>query len=199
MKRYLTALMAAALVSILTAYAVADERVRFPAGTSGTELSDSLAPGESIRYVLGARNGQFFNVRVAAHGPDIYYQIFNPDGTFLLDQMTSNREYRGQLWQSGDHVVEVINRGNGVTSYNVIFSIDAAPAAEKGLSELVGMRGRNLDYQMSERGYSNVGGYKSEGASFTTWWNSGKRDCVVVEMRDGRVAGIESVVAGNCQ
>jgi hypothetical protein len=100
------------------------ERVRFQAGTSGAELTGTLSPGSSMRYVLGARNGQDLYVRVAADGPDIYYQIFNPDDTFLLDQMTSNREYRGQLWQSGDHVIEVINRGNSPKSYNVIFGID---------------------------------------------------------------------------
>ncbi|EEX16409.1 hypothetical protein CSE45_3935 [Citreicella sp. SE45] len=37
--------------------------------------------------------------------------------------MTSDREYRGQLSQSGDHVIEVINRGNGAQSFNVIFGI----------------------------------------------------------------------------
>ena len=63
-------------------------------------------------------------VRVASQGRELSYQIFNPDGSFLLDQMTSAKEYRGQLWQSGDHVVEVINRGQTATGYNVIFGID---------------------------------------------------------------------------
>jgi hypothetical protein len=33
---------------------------------------------------------------------------------------------KGQLrfWQSGDHVVEVINRTNGIASYSVIMGID---------------------------------------------------------------------------
>ncbi len=98
--------------------------VRFPAGSTGTELTGKLAPGESRRYVLGAGSGQNLYVRVAAQAPDIYYQIFNPDNSFLLDQMTSSREYRGQLTQSGDHVIEVINRGGATASYNVIFGID---------------------------------------------------------------------------
>jgi hypothetical protein len=38
--------------------------------------------------------------------------------------MTSAKEYRGELWQSGDHVIEVINRGSRNTSYNVIFAIE---------------------------------------------------------------------------
>ena len=100
------------------------ERVRFDRGTTGTELTGTLTPGSSKRYVVGAKNLQNLYVRVAAKGSGIHYQIFNPDGSFLLDQMTSDKEYRGQLWQSGDHVIEVMNRGNGNTSYNLIISID---------------------------------------------------------------------------
>lgn len=100
------------------------ERVRFERGSTGAELTATLTPGSSIRYVIGAKKLQNLYVRVAAKGPDIYYQIFNPDHSFLLDQMTSSKEYRGELWQSGDHVVEVINRGNKNTSYHVIIGID---------------------------------------------------------------------------
>lgn len=100
------------------------KHVHFDRGSSGTELTETLTPGSSVRYVLGAKNRQNLYVRVAAQGPDIYYQIFNPDGTFLLDQMTASKEYRGELWQSGDHVIEVINRGKRSTSYHVIFGID---------------------------------------------------------------------------
>ena len=100
------------------------ERVQFDAGTSGTELTATLTPGSSMRYVLGAKNEQFLYVRVAPQGPDIDYQIFNPDDSFLLDQISSDKEYRGQLWQSGDHIIEVINRGNQTTSYNVTIGIE---------------------------------------------------------------------------
>jgi len=102
----------------------ATNRVQFEAGASGAELSDTLTPGSSIRYILGAKANQFLYVRVAAEAPDVYYQIFNPDQSFLLEQMTSDKEYKGQLWQSGDHVIEVINRGTGSASYNVIFGIE---------------------------------------------------------------------------
>lgn len=104
--------------------ATTTERVRFDAGRSGAELTGRLSPGASTRYVLGAKNGQDLYVRVATDAAGVYYQIFNPDGSFLLEQMTPDREYRGELWQSGDHVVEVINRGSGTASYNVIFGID---------------------------------------------------------------------------
>jgi hypothetical protein len=100
------------------------QRLRFDGGTTGTELSATLSPGSSTRYILRAKDRQDLYVRVAPRGPDIYYQIFNPDNSFLLDQMTSDKEYRGQLWQSGDHVIEVINRGTRTTSYNLIVGID---------------------------------------------------------------------------
>jgi hypothetical protein len=99
------------------------ERVRFATGTTGAELTGSAGPGGSVRYVLGASAGQDLYVRVAANGPGMSFQIFNPDGS-LLDQMGADREYRGELWQSGDHVIEVINRGNATQSFNVIFGID---------------------------------------------------------------------------
>ncbi len=52
------------------------------------------------------------------------YVIYNPDGSVLLDEMGAAQEYRGQLWQSGDHVIEVYNTSNGAQSYNVIFGIE---------------------------------------------------------------------------
>jgi hypothetical protein len=94
-----------------------EQRVSFPSGTSGTELTGTLSPGESMRYLLGAKEGQFFYVRVAHRdGPRLDFQIFNPDGSFLLELIPTDKEYNGQLWQSGDHVVEVVNRGGAVSA-----------------------------------------------------------------------------------
>jgi hypothetical protein len=101
-----------------------DERVQFAAGASGAELRGLLAPGESRRYTINAQNGQFLTVRVATQAAPISYQIFNPDRTFLLDMISTEQDYRGQLWQSGDHVVEVINRTNGDATYSVVIGIE---------------------------------------------------------------------------
>ncbi len=100
------------------------ERVRFPRGTSGTEFSDSLNPGHSHRFVLGASNGQDLYVRIAANGPGLSYRILNPNGSALLDEVRADLEYRGQLWQSGDHVIEVVNRGDRAQKFNVIIGIE---------------------------------------------------------------------------
>ena len=86
-------------------------------------MNGTLAPGESRRYILGARNGQFLNVHFSKHGNNVSYQIFNPDRSFLLDQVPAGQKYVGQLWQTGDHVIEVINRANHRRDYTVVFHI----------------------------------------------------------------------------
>ncbi len=100
------------------------QRVKFDADSTGAELVGELAPGASRQYVLGAKNKQFLYVRVAPRNGSLDYVIRNPDGSELLGLMSADKEYRGQLWQSGDHVVEVINRSNSSVSYNVIFGIE---------------------------------------------------------------------------
>ena len=99
-------------------------RVQFPSGSTGAELAGTVAPGGSVRYVLGAQNGQNLYVRVAPKNGRLEYEIFNPDNSFLLELINASREYRGQLWQSGDHVIEVVNRGGQAIDFNVIFGID---------------------------------------------------------------------------
>lgn len=124
--RYLTAGAAAQLPSAppsAGAGGTSTVRVQFAPGTNGARMSGTLAPGASRRYVLGARNGQFLTFRLADHGPNISYQIFNPDRTFLLDQMPAGQRYKGQLWQTGDHVIEVINRSNRTQDYTAVFHI----------------------------------------------------------------------------
>jgi hypothetical protein len=65
------------------------ERVAFARGTSGANLTGSLLPQENRRYILGARDGQFLSVRLAANGPKMTYAIYNPDGSVLLDEMSA--------------------------------------------------------------------------------------------------------------
>ncbi len=77
-------------------------------------------------------------------------------------------------------------------------SMAAAPLSSE-VKALEGMRASNLDSEMNRLGFTNVGGYKSEGASFTTWWNPRDEQCVKVETRDGRADSIDSIFKGNCQ
>jgi len=100
------------------------ERVRFPAGTTGTEFKDALASGDSVRYVLRGGKRQFLYVRVATDNRRNYFNIYTPDGNTLYESARAGDEYRGQLWLDGDHIVEVYNQSPRRASYNVIFGLE---------------------------------------------------------------------------
>lgn len=101
-----------------------DQRVQFDAGTSGTAMSGTLQPGTSVRYILGAGSGQFLNVTVGSQGGALGYQIVNPDGSALLDPISTDKPYQGELWQSGDHVVEVFNDGAQPVTFDIGIGIE---------------------------------------------------------------------------
>lgn len=99
------------------------ETVKFHRGHSGATYNGHLVQGASHRYVLGANDGQMLYVTVTPDHGKVEYQIFNPDDSFLLDLIDSRHPYQGQLWQSGNHVVEIVNRGAHTIGYKVEFSI----------------------------------------------------------------------------
>jgi hypothetical protein len=103
---------------------ITTERVRFPSGSSSTEFPAQLPPGMTVRYQLGARNGQFLDVSVSPGNAPLTYRILNPDGSALLDELPLDKPYRGQLWQSGDRVVEVINRTGSTVPFDIYFGIE---------------------------------------------------------------------------
>lgn len=100
------------------------QRVKFDKGTSGTTLTAMLDPKRSVRYVIGAKDGQFLNVDVRSRGGALDYRIKNPDKSALLGLVSSDRPYRGQLWQSGDHVVEIVNAGAQSVTFDVSIGIE---------------------------------------------------------------------------
>jgi hypothetical protein len=103
---------------------ITTERVRFPAGQSSYQFPAQLPPNMTVRYQVGAKNGQFLDVRVMPVGAPLTYRILNPDGSALLDELSLDKPYRGQLWQSGDHVVEVINRTGSTVPFDIYFGIE---------------------------------------------------------------------------
>ena len=96
---------------------ISEVQIQFAEGERAGTYRGALSPGETRRYALNGDSGQNLDVQVTGTGADIYYQILNPDQTFLFDQMASSIRYTGELWQSGEHVIEVINRSDRVQNY----------------------------------------------------------------------------------
>ncbi len=100
------------------------EVVQFGAGRSGTDVAGNLTPGSSKRYVLRAAKGQTLYVEFWNTGPSIEYQVFHPDGSLLQGQKPYSQPLTAELFLSGDHVIEVINRGNYDAGYNMSLTVN---------------------------------------------------------------------------
>ena len=100
--------------------------VRFASGTTGATYNEDLGSGHAMRYVLGAKNGQFLTVQLRGNSRDLNYIVYVPGGDILFESSQGGYMYQGQLYRSGDHVVEVFYNGNeGTTgSYDIIFEIN---------------------------------------------------------------------------
>jgi hypothetical protein len=66
------------------------------------------------------------------------------------------------------------------------------------VTDLVGMGAQSVDGEMIRRGYTNVGGYKTGGASITIWRNTSTGECARIETREGRVFATESRFEDDC-
>lgn len=64
------------------------------------------------------------------------------------------------------------------------------------LADLVGARAAGGETQMQSRGYTNTGASRTNGVSWTFWWNG--RTCVSIATTDGRYSSINRVPDGNC-
>ncbi|WP_036480617.1 hypothetical protein [Myxosarcina sp. GI1] len=107
------------------------ERVQFPSGTTGTTLTGQLGSEQAIRYILNAREGQFLKVSLRPDNPYTYYIIYVPGGEILYESSQAGNEYNGQLYLSGDHIVEVFYKGdvNTVGKYDIAFTIDGGQSS----------------------------------------------------------------------
>jgi hypothetical protein len=103
--------------------ATSTDVILFRSGFSGTDVSGTLSPGSSKRYLVGGSSGQTLYVEFYSTDPSIEYEIFLPNGRILLDTMRNTQRYEGELFVDGDHIIEVINRGNTNASYTMEVSI----------------------------------------------------------------------------
>jgi uncharacterized protein YgiM (DUF1202 family) len=100
------------------------QRIRFAAGSSGTEFRDELPPGGSVRYLLGAKSGQMLYLLVAAQRGSTAFRLLAPSGQTMDDSGQSGRDdYRGSFYRNGDHAIIVRNTGSGRAVFNVIIGI----------------------------------------------------------------------------
>jgi len=87
-------------------------RVQFRPGTSSARYGNRLGSGDAVTYILNARDGQFLTVNLGGDTEFLDYIISVPSGDILDQASQSSFRYEGQLYQSGDHRVEVFYNGD---------------------------------------------------------------------------------------
>jgi hypothetical protein len=85
----------------------------------------------------------------------------------------------------------------------VVSSLVLAPAVASAksadsLRDLIGVKGSGAERDMESRGWVLTDGHKSSSSAYTYWWNSSRKDCVMVTTRDGRYAAIADVSKSDC-
>ena len=91
-------------------------RVSFAPGTDNLALNDSIAPGETHIWLVGAAEGQTLAVFLESDIGDIWFNLFDPNGEPMAIQQ---QEWGVDLVQSGDFEIEIINLTGIVGAYTL--------------------------------------------------------------------------------
>lgn len=76
-----------------------------------------------------------------------------------------------------------------------------APISAKkadSLRDLVGVSGASAETELSQRGFEFIAGDKTGSSSSAYWWHQSGKDCVLVEVKNGRVARINDAKSEDC-
>ena len=149
-------------------------------GSSGSSRQATSAAESACMAAVNRQYGGNYDVKVIR-------SEYSEANSLVMVAGGPNRE-RWRCLVSNDGVVQDLSLAQGKPA-----------AGPSSFGDLVGMRAGSLDAEMTGRGFKNVGGYQSNNASFTTWWNAGSRECLSVETRQGRVAKAEAIAEGNCR
>lgn len=101
------------------AIAVHQTRVRFAAGSTGTEVENSVIRGERDEYLLGAIAGQTLVLSIRSLEDNASFGLVAPDGGVLLED---SRQAQVTLPQSGDYSL-VVGATRGNASYQLAIDI----------------------------------------------------------------------------
>jgi len=81
------------------------DRINFARGTNGTTVTGSLTPKQIRRYLLKAKQGQL--VLVKAIQGAVQFSAIAPNGQRIGGTTANSKDWKGQLPQAGDYVIEV--------------------------------------------------------------------------------------------
>jgi hypothetical protein len=119
------------LISLFAAEGIAQvkQRVRFPAGATGTTVSGTVRGYAYRDYIVGANAGQTISVQLTSANTYTVFTVFQSNGD-NLEGATEMDEFTGELPERGDYIVRVLmmragaRRPGAVSNYKVKISIE---------------------------------------------------------------------------
>jgi hypothetical protein len=73
-----------------------------------------------------------------------------------------------------------------------------APVAASAANDLVGALGRDSETQLQDRGYAMISSSPAGNSRYQYWWNGSSKNCVRIQIADGRVATTKTVSNTDC-
>lgn len=96
----------------------------------------------------------------------------------------------------------IVRTSGSILTMVAVIGMAATPAMARKASTLTdinGMRASSAEGELQDRGFKYIDGHKGGyGSAYSNWWHAGDRDCVTVEVMDGKVMTINDVAAQDC-
>lgn len=177
------------------------ERVRFERGATSAVVEGSIRGYETVDYVLGAKQGQAANVRMATDNGANYFNILAPGETdvALFIGSTSGNQYEGVLPETGDYKIRVYlmrsaARRNEKADYRLEMTVAAGEARAPGSEASAG----SGDALVAGTGYHATGnvpckmghGQPTGSCPFGVTREGGGSGIVTITKPDGRTRAI---------
>ena len=142
---------------------------------------------------LDLRNGDSFSLTPS--GKEGHYR--DQKGNKVVRTITGNgtEEFK---WEGGRRVLVTFTGGSG-GGYTPPAGSGAAGSPVPGLQDLVGVRGRDGEVALRNRGYTWAGTDKSSADSYGYWRENENGQCVVVRTSNGRYASIAYATELDCK
>jgi hypothetical protein len=91
-------------------------RISFPPGTDNLTITDDIGPGETHRWIAAAAAGQTMQVSLQSSDFEVFFNIYGPDGALGGERRNAGP---GELTESGDYIIDVMNTGGSSSTYTL--------------------------------------------------------------------------------
>jgi hypothetical protein len=99
-------------------------------------------------------------------------------------------------WEGGKKII--VTYSSNPAAARPAHAAYAAGATAPDLADLVGAKGGQAEGELQRRGYAYTQGSTSGSAKYSSWWNSSKRQCVMIRTEEGRYQSIVQAPPSDC-